>query len=229
VQKSVLVCLSLLLCGVFLIGAGMPRKELILDARQFMPDEEPKILTVKQPSNYSGTDYDDLASMLKELEGNLDVQRKLGYFRDGRFYIYNDVKSNPTVGYGHLVLKSELESGRFRNGLTPDEADALLHEDIRRAESGAKNVLGRDGWKKLDTNRRSMAIDFAFHGGPGLLKRYTKFTYALRNNDWDTMSKEYERHYTDDNTGELVPFTHRNKIFYDKFIAPNYNPQGIIR
>ena len=71
-----------------------------------------------------------------EHEGTIAYQTKRGYFKNGRFWVYNDSLGLPTIGYGHLVLKGE----SFAAGLTESEANALLQKDSLRAFNDAKAI-----------------------------------------------------------------------------------------
>ena len=55
----------------------------------------------------------------------------------------------------------------------------------------------------------AILIDFAYNVGN--VRTYPKLSEAILNNDWDTISKEYER----PNLGQ------RNDILYESYIAPN--------
>lgn len=71
----------------------------------------------------------DIIKQLKIYEGTQQYQEKLGYYKSGKFWTYKDSLGFSTIGYGHLVLKSE----DFSKGLTPQQADALLEKDIQKA------------------------------------------------------------------------------------------------
>lgn len=68
-----------------------------------------------------------------------DAGRALIEHREGlRLEMYRDSAGLPTIGYGHLLTKDELRSGKvlgvdWRNGITPATADALLAGDVYTA------------------------------------------------------------------------------------------------
>lgn len=80
---------------------------------------------------------------VKEHEGTIAYQTKKGYFKNGRFVVYNDSRGLPTIGYGHLVLKGE----SFAAGLTEAEADALLVKDATIAFNDARSIYEQFGMK----------------------------------------------------------------------------------
>ncbi|WP_421670300.1 glycoside hydrolase family protein [Rahnella sp. EDr1-12] len=71
----------------------------------------------------------ELADRLKEYEGTKQYQQTLGYFRNDKFYTYKDSLNFSTIGYGHLLTKSEV----YPYGISEDKANALLNQDIKIA------------------------------------------------------------------------------------------------
>lgn len=80
---------------------------------------------------------------VKEHEGTIAYQTKVGYFKNGKFHVYNDSLGKPTIGYGHLVLKGE----SFPNGLTEEEANILLAKDSKVAFNDAKSIYDQYNMK----------------------------------------------------------------------------------
>ncbi|CQI92533.1 Phage-related lysozyme (muraminidase) [Yersinia rohdei] len=78
----------------------------------------------------------DLSTQLKQFEGTKKYQATKGYFKNDKFWTYNDHLGNPTIGYGHLIIKGE----SFPNGLTEQEADLLLAADIEIARQGVSKL-----------------------------------------------------------------------------------------
>lgn len=78
----------------------------------------------------------DLITQLKIFEGTKEYQKYIGYYRNGRFQVYKDHLGYPTIGYGHLIKKGE----SFPNGLTDEEAEALLIKDIAIAENDYRTL-----------------------------------------------------------------------------------------
>jgi GH24 family phage-related lysozyme (muramidase) len=55
-------------------------------------------------------------------------------------YISNDV-GHPVIGYGHDLTQQEVSSGAYKNGITQDEADALLRQDLATRYEPTLNAL----------------------------------------------------------------------------------------
>src|SRR5688572_16736764 len=54
---------------------------------------------------------------------------------------YKDVGGKLTIGYGHLICERDSgEVARWANGITKEEAEELLAEDVNFAEHAANNV-----------------------------------------------------------------------------------------
>lgn len=117
----------------------------------------------------------DLKNRLKEYEGTKEYQTKLGYFKNGKFWMYKDSLQKSTIGYGHLVLSNE----NFMNGLTEAEADALLDKDISTARSqlGKLNVTVPADWQDF-------LIIMLFQLGLGGVQKFRGMLSALRSKDY---------------------------------------------
>lgn len=79
---------------------------------------------------------------------------------------YRDAVGLWTIGYGHLILKEEMEK---LTKITTGEAKTLLRKDLKRTEDGVKKLLTHSA-----TQRQFDAlVSFAFNLGVGNLKKST--------------------------------------------------------
>jgi lysozyme len=117
----------------------------------------------------------DVKSRLKEYEGSKAYQQKLGYYRDGKFWVYKDSLQKDTIGYGHLVLPGE----NFSNGLTEQEADALLDRDIAIAKGQLSklNISVPDDWSDF-------LLIMLFQLGLGGVQKFRGMLQALRDQNY---------------------------------------------
>lgn len=121
----------------------------------------------------------DIKQQLKTYEGTQQYQEKLGYYRDCKFWTYKDSLGYPTIGYGHLVLKSE----DFKNGLTEQQADELLSRDILIAKS---EVLKLQLNLPSDSNWNDFMILMVFQLGLAKTRGFKKFLSALKSGNYAT-------------------------------------------
>jgi GH24 family phage-related lysozyme (muramidase) len=121
----------------------------------------------------------DIKQQLKTYEGTQQYQAKLGYYRDGKFWTYKDSLGYPTIGYGHLVLKSE----DFKDGLTEQQADELLSRDILIAKS---EVLKLQLNIPSDSNWNDFMLLMVFQLGLTKTRGFKKFLSALKSGNYAT-------------------------------------------
>ncbi|CRY61282.1 Phage-related lysozyme (muraminidase) [Yersinia kristensenii] len=121
-----------------------------------------------------------LKEKLKEYEGTKAYQTKLGYYKNNKFWVYKCSEGFPTIGYGHLVLRSE----KFcYDGITEQQADQLLEQDISEALAGVSSL-------KLNLPADSRWNDFlvmmVFQLGLAGTKQFKRFLAALSNANYAT-------------------------------------------
>ena len=126
---------------------------------------------------------------------------------------------NDTIGYGHKLLNSELEQSA--KGLTDNEIDDLLLEDLHTASNVAYTILSQHfnaNFDDLCVNSQEMLIDFAYNLGGNGLRKFPKFVNAVIDDNIEVMSQEYKRYYTSGN-GVKKELEQRNKEFQTLFLA----------
>ena len=116
---------------------------------------------------------------VKQNEGSQLYQAKKGYFKNVKFWVYKDSLGYPTIGYGHLVVKGE----DFSNGLTEDQAHALLIKDCGTAFESAKFIADKYGIDAPESIQE-MLVEMVFQLGKGGVLKFKKFLTALSSNDY---------------------------------------------
>lgn len=73
----------------------------------------------------------------------------------------------PTIGYGHVVKPHERE--RFAKGITAEQAEALLRQDVESAERAVLRLIT----VPLTDGQFDALVSFTFNLGAGALQRST--------------------------------------------------------
>lgn len=82
-----------------------------------------------------------------------------------RSTVYNDVVGIPTIGYGHRLLPGE----SFPNGITQEQAQAMLSSDVQTAEDAVQRLVT----VPLAQGQFDALVDFVFNLGAGRLASST--------------------------------------------------------
>lgn len=175
--------------------------------------------------------------VLKEVENGAMVG-----FRQGAWFPHKSAEGGTrTIAYGHKLSQAE-DTGNFielpdgtvvdlnSRGLTPDEAEQLLQNDIRRHRRVAEtqwNASQSTEFSSLNPLHQDILTEIAFN--IGTLNSGKKFGWpslakGILNNDTDVIKQEISRSFTDAQ-GRRRQLTSRvNKIrgFIDEYIQ---NPQ----
>lgn len=122
----------------------------------------------------------DLKTQLKNYEGSKSYQATKGYYKNDKFWVYKCSEGFPTIGYGHLVLRNEKS---FYDGITEQQADQLLEQDIEIARQGVNSL-------KLNLPPESRWNDFlimmVFQLGLKGTQGFKRFLAALSNGNYAT-------------------------------------------
>ena len=117
------------------------------------------------------------AQLNKEItidEGGKEAQSRLGYFRNGKFWVYRDSRGFPTIGIGHLVTAGE----NFGAGLTEEECATLLKKDLVKHVRNAKAIACQ--YKlKIPYQAQQVLVQACFQLGPGGLRKFKTFLNKL--------------------------------------------------
>lgn len=127
----------------------------------------------------------------KEFEGSITYQTKVGTFRDGKFRMYPD----PTpgvgndIGYGHLVTRDEQRSGKFANGITPEQADQILIHDLQAAVDGAVKIYAQYNMK-TPYMAQVVLTEMCYQMGAGAVRKFKGFLKALAEGNYKLAAHE---------------------------------------
>ena len=83
-----------------------------------------------------------------------------------RLSVYDD-NGHPCVGYGHDLTQQEIVSEVYVNGITIDQAAALLQADLTARYEPTVNELA----PQANQNQFDALVDFSYNLGGGALKQ----------------------------------------------------------
>ena len=85
-----------------------------------------------------------------------------------------------TIGFGRCVDPDEPGTG-----ITEEEAEDLLANDLIAFEAAARRVVGDNIWSLLNQVRREALIEMAFNMGAGNLAKFKRMINALMAEDYE--------------------------------------------
>ena len=126
-----------------------------------------------------------LLNDIKNFEGTIQAQTRLGYFKNGKFWIYKDSRSLNTIGYGHLVTTGD----NFFNGLTESQAETLLAKDLLGSFKDATDIYSQ---YKLDLpdDAQRVLVEMVFQMGKSKVLQFKNFLTDLTNHQYTQAANE---------------------------------------
>ena len=116
--------------------------------------------------------YNDLKARIKKHEGYRDT-------------IYKDSLGFSTIGYGHLVLSTDI----FKEGVIykKKELAKVFDSDFDIAKSNANQLING---LPIHHQAKCVIIEMVFQLGIGGVSKFKKMWEALKQNDYQTASEE---------------------------------------
>lgn len=135
-----------------------------------------------------------------------------------RYSVYRDVAGYPTVGVGHLVRPHDgLKVG---DRITHGKALEFLQKDIKKAEQGARDLVGR-----LPVNQHEFdaLVDLVFNVGPGTVSKdkSPRLNAAINAGDYDRVAQELD--YTTAGNRVAPGLIHRSERRTNIFAQGDYS------
>jgi lysozyme len=124
---------------------------------------------------------------------NIDKLKKLLKQEEGfRSKQYLDTNGYLTIGYGHNLsakgINSQMASIKWPNGISTNEAEAMLEQDIINAIDLVKKYLLF--FEKLDEVRQAVLIDMCFNMGIKKLIMFHDTLYFIGKRDFKKAAEE---------------------------------------
>jgi LysM repeat protein len=91
-----------------------------------------------------------------------------------------------TIAYGHKLTSSDIASGRFTKGISQQDAEQLLKDDLFAASRKALAIIPK--YKSLPDNVRQALINAVYRGE---LKSTHKTVKLMNADKWSAAAKEY--------------------------------------
>jgi lysozyme len=98
--------------------------------------------------------------------------------------VYNCTSNRATIGYGRCV------DGAVGGGISEEEAEMLLMNDIRYFAEAAERVVGRVAWSWINQRQRDALTEMCFNMGEGNLKKFKNMIAAIEALDMDQAAEE---------------------------------------
>lgn len=142
------------------------------------------------------------AEIIAKLRGDPDKETLESYIKENEGSVHNkiykDSRGKKTIGIGFNLEKSTAKEDltkvvgptaaddilRGRRKLHDQEAEALMRNDVQRAQEAASRVV--PNYNELPDRAQKVLADMAYNLGEGGLKGFKKFLSAVENKDWDT-------------------------------------------
>jgi len=102
--------------------------------------------------------------------------------KDGKWFPFGSVEGGTdTIAYGHKLTKAEVKAGTYKDGITEEEATALLKKDLEAAESTAKKSW--TGYTELPNKYQQVIKALAFNIGSVTKAKWPNLADAMKAKD----------------------------------------------
>ena len=136
--------------------------------------------------------------------------------RDGRYFPYQTPFGGRRIGYRSVIRDKAL----YRTGLSPDEAEKLLREDLSRTETDVrayvKEKYPAKPFDKLSRESREILLDFAYSDGAAASVKEEVY-HAVIDQNWRSFINDMTYVRSENGTPDYT----LNRKFADRWIYSN--------
>ena len=105
--------------------------------------------------------------------------------------VYLDHLGLPTVGIGHLILKTDPEHGsEVGTPVSNKRCEELFQKDLEIALSECVTLYGQEEWMAFPDEVKEILVNMMFNMGRPRLSQFKKMNEALMHGDWTTAAVE---------------------------------------
>lgn len=106
-----------------------------------------------------------------------NLKRREGF----RGKVYKDTEGYPTIGYGHKLTADEIKSGKYKAGLTKEEAEELLRKDVVKHDKEAMELAEERGieWNLMTEPQQDAMKDMVYQLGKGSASKFKNTLKAV--------------------------------------------------
>jgi len=172
--------------------------------------------TGSEPSRPNKDDNGEEKKLASSLSVGKGGQQFLIQQEGGELKQYPDTAGIPTIGYGHKLLPGE----SYPNGVTEEQAQALLSEDIKTSEQAVRSAVK----VPITQEQYDALISFAYNVGNGSFQNST-LVKKLNEGDYEGAANEFLRWNKVTLKGEKVPdpgLDHRRQRERNLFLHGEY-------
>ena len=107
------------------------------------------------------------------------------------YEVYLDHLDLPTVGIGHLILKTDPEHGmEVGTPVAQARCEELFFKDLEIAQSECVQLYGSEEWMAFPEEVKEILVNMLFNMGRPRLSQFKKMNEALMHSDWATAAVE---------------------------------------
>jgi GH24 family phage-related lysozyme (muramidase) len=162
----------------------------------------------------TGKKFQTTNDFLKYIKGVENSIRK--GFSDGKWRPYPAVEGGKSwdIAYGHKITKTD-DLEKFRNGITDQEAVALLQKDLEHAQKEVELYLKKNRLpSNLSQKQWEILTDYSFN--LGTVGKFPEMVKAVVFQDLPKAQREYKRYATIQGKKQELA---RNSDFFKRYLT----------